>query len=45
VGILKNKPIRLTLTNAPAPTSKPLEAIYYTQPSHICDAISKTLNL
>jgi pyruvate dehydrogenase E1 component beta subunit len=31
----KNKPVRITLPDAPAPTSKPLEADYYTKVSDI----------
>lgn len=38
---LKASPVRLTLPDAPAPTSKVLEEIYYLQPSQIVAAVSK----
>lgn len=34
---LKSTPQRMTLTDAPAPTSKPLEALYYTTAEQIAD--------
>ncbi len=39
-GTLKCKPIRLTLPDAPAPTSRALESIYYLQPTQIVEAVS-----
>lgn len=40
---LKAAPVRLTLTNAPAPTSKVLEDIYYPQTDHVIEAILQLL--
>jgi len=34
---LKCAPARMTLTNAPAPTSRPLEKLYYATPAQIAD--------
>jgi pyruvate dehydrogenase E1 component beta subunit len=39
----KSSPKRITLTNAPAPTSKVLEEIYYTKSSQISDAVKEIL--
>ena len=41
---LKSKPIKLTLTDAPAPTSKPLEDIYYINPTQVSNCILKSIN-
>ena len=41
---LKSKPIKLTLTDAPAPTSKPLEDIYYITPTQVANCILKSIN-
>lgn len=41
---LNSKPIKLTLTDAPAPTSKPLEDIYYITPTQISNCILKSIN-
>jgi len=38
---LKASPVRLTLPDAPAPTSKALEDIYYTRPDDIVQAVLK----
>lgn len=38
---LKASPVRLTLPDAPAPTSRALEDIYYTQPDDIVRAVLK----
>lgn len=38
-GVLKQAPARLTLPDAPAPTSKPLEATYYTTEKNIVDVV------
>ena len=38
-GILKSSPKRYTLTDAPAPTSKPLEALYYHDVNDIYSSI------
>lgn len=43
-GVLLSKPTRLTLPNAPAPTSKALEAIYYCKASHVCEAVLSIMN-
>ena len=42
--ILKSKPIKITLTNAPAPTSKPLEDIYYINPKIVANKILESIN-
>jgi len=42
---LKSSPIRLTLTDAPAPTSKVLEEIYYVSESQIKNTIKKIFNV
>ena len=41
---LKSKPIKITLTDAPAPTSKPLEDIYYITPDQVANSILKSIN-
>ena len=41
---LKSKPIKITLTDAPAPTSKPLEDIYYITPGQVANSILKSIN-
>jgi pyruvate/2-oxoglutarate/acetoin dehydrogenase E1 component len=38
---LKASPIRLTLPNAPAPTSRVLEDVYYLRPADIVNAVSR----
>lgn len=38
ISAWKSSPRRLTLPDAPAPTSKPLEQAYYPQVSHVADA-------
>ncbi len=38
-AILKSRPARLTLPDAPAPTSKPLEADYYPTAGNVVDAV------
>ncbi|MSR88631.1 MAG: alpha-ketoacid dehydrogenase subunit beta [Candidatus Margulisbacteria bacterium] len=43
LAVMKASPKRLTLTNAPAPTSKVLEEIYYTQPSQIISAVKEMI--
>ena len=43
--LLKNKPIRMALTDAPAPTSKVLEDIYYTTSDMICEKINAQLGV
>jgi len=42
-GVLKHRPVRVTLPDAPAPTSKPLEEIYYPGVDHVVDAVKKLL--
>lgn len=39
VGTLKAPPLRLTLPDAPAPTSKSLESVYYLKTEDICQRI------
>jgi len=39
--MLRASPMRLTLPDAPAPTSSALESSYYTLDSHIVDAVSR----
>ena len=41
---LKTRPVRLTLTDAPAPTSKPLENEYYLSEEKIINTIKEMLN-
>lgn len=43
-GVLKATPRRITLPDAPAPTSKALEDIYYTQPSQISSVVMKMVS-
>lgn len=43
--LFKNSPIRLTLTDAPAPTSSVLEDIYYLKPEQIVATIRKRINI
>lgn len=38
-AVLKSRPARLTLPDAPAPTSKPLEAAYYPTAGNVADAV------
>jgi pyruvate dehydrogenase E1 component beta subunit len=45
VAFLRVPPRRITLPDAPAPTSKPLEAQYYITASQICSAIIDQFNL
>jgi TPP-dependent pyruvate/acetoin dehydrogenase alpha subunit/pyruvate/2-oxoglutarate/acetoin dehydrogenase E1 component len=40
---LKAPPARITLTDAPAPTSKPLEQLYYTTPAQIAARVKTML--
>ena len=40
-AVMKAAPVRLTLPDAPAPTSKALENIYYTRPDDIVQAVLK----
>jgi len=42
-GHLINKPVRMTLPDAAAPTSKPLEATYYTSVADVCDMVETVL--
>jgi pyruvate dehydrogenase E1 component beta subunit len=42
-GSLKTPPMRLTLPDAPAPTSKPLEAAYYTNEGDITASVLKLM--
>lgn len=42
-GVLRSAPVRITLPDAPAPTSQPLEAIYYTQAKDVSKAALKVL--
>ncbi len=41
---LAAKPVRLTLPDAPAPTSKPLEAVYYTSTADVVRAATMLVN-
>jgi pyruvate dehydrogenase E1 component beta subunit len=43
IGVLKNKPKRITLTDAPAPTSKVLEDFYYIKVEDIIDYVKSIL--
>jgi pyruvate dehydrogenase E1 component beta subunit len=43
VSTLRSRPVRITLPDAPAPTSKPLEAIYYPSAATVVDAVIKML--
>ncbi|WP_129645428.1 alpha-ketoacid dehydrogenase subunit beta [Peristeroidobacter agariperforans] len=43
LGRFKSRPIRVTLPDAPAPTSKPLEAIYYPDSQRVIEAVQETL--
>ncbi len=38
-AVFKSRPARLTLPDAPAPTSKPLEAAYYPTAGNVADAV------
>jgi pyruvate dehydrogenase E1 component beta subunit len=40
---LKSKPVRVTLPDAPAPTSKPLEAVYYPDEAAVAAAARRAL--
>ena len=40
---MKASPKRLTLTNAPAPTSKVLEEIYYTKPEQVISTVKEMI--
>ncbi len=40
-SIFKTSPVRITLPDAPAPTSKALEDIYYIQTTHITEAVTR----
>jgi len=42
---LKASPIRITLPDAPAPTSRALEEIYYTKPGDIVQTVIKLARL
>jgi pyruvate/2-oxoglutarate/acetoin dehydrogenase E1 component len=42
-AMLRSSPVRLTLPDAPAPTSKALEDIYYTNPADIVQAVEKRM--
>jgi pyruvate/2-oxoglutarate/acetoin dehydrogenase E1 component len=44
VKVLKSSPIRITLPNAPAPTSKVLEEVYYIKEENIVNTILNLLN-
>ncbi len=44
IGQLKKPPIRITLPDAPAPTSKPLEAIYYPRAAHVTKAAQQLID-
>jgi pyruvate dehydrogenase E1 component beta subunit len=35
----KARPVRITLPDAPAPTSQALERLYYTRPEQVCQAV------
>lgn len=43
-NVLKTRPVRVTLPDAPAPTSKVLEKIYYPDVSSVVDSAMKILN-
>ena len=40
---LKSRPVRITLPDAPAPTSKPLEAVYYPTATTVVDCVTRML--
>lgn len=42
-GTLKSRPRRVTLPDAPAPTSRPLEQAYYTQPEEVAEVVRDAL--
>jgi pyruvate/2-oxoglutarate/acetoin dehydrogenase E1 component len=42
-GMLKASPVRLTLPDSPAPTSRPLEAAYYTTEDQIVQAVLRLM--
>jgi pyruvate dehydrogenase E1 component beta subunit len=42
---LKASPIRITLPDAPAPTSRSLEAVYYPTVDHVVEAIHKLVDI
>jgi acetoin:2,6-dichlorophenolindophenol oxidoreductase subunit beta len=42
-GVLRRRPTRLTLPDAPAPTSRPLEAAYYVDVKDVCRAALEIL--
>lgn len=44
-GELRSRPKRVTLADAPAPTSKPLEAIYYPTPDDVVAAVQAIINV
>ena len=44
MGTLLTSPLRLTLPDAPAPTSKSLEQIYYLKVEEICQKIKMLLD-
>lgn len=44
-GILRASPMRLTLPDAPAPSSKPLESAYYTTDDQIVQAVSRLMTV
>lgn len=43
ISLLKRSPLRITLPNAPAPTSKVLEDIYYIKESNIVEAVENMM--
>jgi pyruvate dehydrogenase E1 component beta subunit len=43
LGTLRSRPVRVTLPDAPAPTSQPLEALYYPDHRAVADAARGTL--
>lgn len=44
-GVMKRPPVRLTLPDAPAPTSSPLEKMYYTSVEDVVSAVLSVLRL
>jgi acetoin:2,6-dichlorophenolindophenol oxidoreductase subunit beta len=43
-SVLKNSPKRITIPDAPAPTSKPLEESYYFKPQDIINSVKNIIN-
>jgi pyruvate dehydrogenase E1 component beta subunit len=42
-AVFKSRPARITLPDAPAPTSKPLEAAYYPTAADVADKVAEMM--